>query len=98
MYGRGNQQNAITQSKRKDKMQVLMKTQTARYARTEDLQLLGCRNDKIRDHSTDPTPLADLDYGLIKSLCKLGVSRERICSALAISYEDFDYLRRLAMI
>ena len=48
-------------------------------------------------HSIDPITLAYLDFGLFKSLCKLGVSRERICSALTISEEDFDYLCKLSM-
>ena len=78
-------------------MQTSMTAQTTRYATTADLQLLSCENDKTRGYSIDPITLAYLDFGLFKSLCKLGVSRERICSALAISYEDLDYLRKLSM-
>ena len=44
----------------------------------------------------DPVTLAYLDFGLFKSLCKLGVSRQRICSALCISWDDYDYLRELS--
>jgi len=39
--------------------------------------------------------LAQLDFGLFRALCKLGTSRERICSALNVSYSDFDYLLQL---
>jgi hypothetical protein len=72
-----------------------MATATARHATTADLQFLSCENDKARGHSIEPLTLAHLYFGLFKSLCKLGVSRERICSALAISYEDLDYLNKL---
>jgi hypothetical protein len=44
----------------------------------------------------DPLKLAHLNFGLFGTLCKLGTSRERICSALIISYSDFDYLLELA--
>lgn len=76
-------------------MQTSMATQTARYATTADLNLSSWENDRAGGHSIEPLTLAHLDFGLFKSLCKLGVSRERICSALAISYEDLDYLNKL---
>jgi hypothetical protein len=78
-------------------MQTLMTTQTTRHATIADLQPLIRENDEIWGRSIDPIKLAYLDFGLFKSLCKLGVSRERICSALCISYEDFHYLRELSM-
>jgi hypothetical protein len=78
-------------------MQTSLATQTARHATIADLQPLIRENDEIWGRSIDPLKLAYLDFGLFKSLCKLGVSRERICSALCISYEDFDYLRELSM-
>ena len=77
-------------------MQTSMATPTARYATSADLHLSSCENDRARGHSIEPLTLAHLDFGLFKSLCKLGVSRERICSALAISYEDLDYLNKLS--
>ena len=43
----------------------------------------------------DPLRLAYLNFGLFGTLCKLGTSRERICSALILSYSDFDYLLEL---
>ena len=43
----------------------------------------------------DPLRLAHLNFGLFGTLCKLGTSRERICSALILSYSDFDYLLEL---
>ena len=78
-------------------MQTSMATQTARQATTADLQLLSSENDKTLGYSIDPITLAYLNFGTFKSLCKLGVSRERICSALTISYDDFDYLCKLSM-
>ncbi|MEH6585722.1 MAG: hypothetical protein V7720_04140 [Halioglobus sp.] len=50
------------------------------------------------DYSMDPVALAHLDFNLFKSLRKLGVSRERLCSALCISYEDYFYLCELEML
>ena len=76
-------------------MQTSLATQTARHTTIADLQPLNLENDEICGHSINPITLAHLDFGLFKSLCKLGVSRERVCSALCISYGDFDYLREL---
>jgi len=78
-------------------MQTSMTTQTASHVSNAGLQLVSCEGNESWDHSIDPMTLAYLDFGLFKSLCKLGVSRERVCSALTISYADFDYLRKLAM-
>ena len=78
-------------------MQTSMTTQTAFHAPNAGLQLLSSADNESWEHSIDPMTLAYLDFGLFKSLCKLGVSRERVCSALTISYADFDYLRKLAM-
>ncbi len=78
-------------------MQTLITTRTAHHATVVDLQPLIRENDEFCGHSMDPLKLAYLDFGLFKSLRKLGVSRERVCSALRISYEDFDYLRELSM-
>ena len=78
-------------------MQTSMITQTAGHAPSAGLQLVSGEGNESWDNSIDPMTLAYLDFGLFKSLCKLGVSRERICSALTISYADFDYLRKLSM-
>jgi hypothetical protein len=43
----------------------------------------------------DPLKLAHLNFGLFGTLDKLGTSRERICSAMNLSYSDFDYLLEL---
>ena len=40
----------------------------------------------------DPITLATLNFGLFNSLRRLGTSRESICSALCLSYSEFDYL------
>jgi hypothetical protein len=40
----------------------------------------------------DPMTLARLDYGLFLALRRMGTSRERICSALNLSYAEYDYI------
>lgn len=47
-------------------------------------------------HTIHPQKLINLDFGMFQSLCRLGTSRERICSALNISNADYDYLRGLS--
>jgi len=44
----------------------------------------------------NPLTLATLDFGLFRSLRKLGTERERICDALGLSADDFDYIAGLA--
>ena len=61
-----------------------------------DLQAENCEDEKMEVRSIDPMTLAYLDFGLFKSLIKLDVSRERVCSALSLSYEDFDYIHMLS--
>ena len=38
--------------------------------------------------------LANLDIALFRCLRKIGSSRERICSALFLSYAEYDYILR----
>ena len=76
-------------------MKTLMPTQTIPNAIFADLDLVD--SDQSRDYSIDPVTLAYIDYGLFKSLRKLGVSRERICSALSIAHQDYDFLHRLSI-
>jgi hypothetical protein len=78
-------------------MQTLITTRTAHHATVAALQPLIRENDETCGHRIDPLKLAYLDFGLFKSLRKLGVSRERICSTLRISYGDFEYLCELSM-
>jgi hypothetical protein len=40
----------------------------------------------------DPVTLARLDYGLFLALRRMGTSKERICSALCLSYAEYDYI------
>ncbi len=40
----------------------------------------------------DPLTLAHLDYGLFRALLRLGTSKQRICSALCLSYAEYDYI------
>ena len=46
-----------------------------------------CENTEI-----DPMTLASLDIGLYEALEKIGTSRQRICSALWLSYAEYDYI------
>ena len=43
----------------------------------------------------DPKKLASLDFGLFRTLCSMGTSRERVCSAMGLSQADYDYIARL---
>ena len=45
--------------------------------------------------SIDPLTLAHLDFGLFRTLRKLGTSRERVCSALCLSYAEYDFVAGL---
>jgi hypothetical protein len=42
-----------------------------------------------------PLKLAQLNFGMFGSLCRLGTSKERICSVLLLSTGDFDYICEL---
>ena len=39
--------------------------------------------------------LADLNLELLSSLCALGTSRERICHALQLDEQEFEYVRSM---
>ncbi len=43
----------------------------------------------------DLLTLAKLDLCLFRALRKLGTSRERICSALCLSYAEYDFITHL---
>jgi hypothetical protein len=42
----------------------------------------------------DQRTLATLDIGLFRCLSNLGTSRQRICSALFLSYAEYDYISK----
>lgn len=42
----------------------------------------------------DQTTLARLDIGLFRCLSNLGTSKQRICSALCLSYAEYEYISR----
>jgi len=44
------------------------------------------------ENGIDPMTLARLDIGLFICLRNLGTSRQRICSALCLSYAEYDYI------
>ena len=97
MSGRGDLSgdNLNSLNRRNEKVKTLMPTQTILNAPGADLNLVD--SDQTRDYSIDPIKLAYIDYGLFKSLRNLGVSRERVCSALSIAHEDYEYLYRLSI-
>ncbi|MEH6559210.1 MAG: hypothetical protein V7459_15895 [Oceanicoccus sp.] len=76
--------------------QTSMMIQTAAHTRSGSLKLARGEQGNTQDLRIDPMTLAYLDFGLFKSMCKLGVSRERICSALTISHDDFEYICNLS--
>ncbi|MCB1700153.1 MAG: hypothetical protein H6985_15695 [Pseudomonadales bacterium] len=48
-----------------------------------------------RDAGTDSKLLESLDVGLFRALRKLGAPRSRICSALWLSYAEYERLCKL---
>jgi len=60
-----------------------------------DAGTLAAMASHTEDFIIDPVTLANLDVGLFKALLNLGTSRERICSALCLSYAEFDYISTL---
>ena len=73
-----------------------MTTQTDYHLATVGQQILESVSAQDFRHVIHPDTLASLDLRLLETLRKIGLSRERICSALCISYEDFDSLHELA--
>jgi hypothetical protein len=47
------------------------------------------------ENDIDPMTLARLDVGLFRCLQNLGTSRARICSALCLSFDEYDYISTL---
>jgi hypothetical protein len=62
---------------------------TGRYGKADPGNFIAAAagNDKP---AIDPMILARLDTGLLKCLLKLGTPRQRICSALCLSYTEYD--------
>jgi hypothetical protein len=44
------------------------------------------------DIGIDASTLAKLDTGLFRCLLNLGTPRQRVCSALCLSYAEYDYI------
>jgi hypothetical protein len=57
--------------------------------------LLTPAGGKSPTRGVDLKTLAYLNFGLFKQLRKLGTSKERICSALSLSFDDYDYITQL---
>jgi len=73
------------------------------YLTTQNTLLSSAQSYRTRvcedpGYVMDSQALAYLNFGLLQTLCKLGTSRERICSAMNLSYSDFDYLMELTAI
>jgi hypothetical protein len=69
---------------------------TVQHIESAGAQLYRSRVCADPGYTIDQQTLINMDFGLFQSLCTLGTSRERICSALNISYDDFGYLTGLA--
>jgi hypothetical protein len=52
-------------------------------------------NINVSQPNIDLLTLAKLDLGLFRTLRKLGTSKERICSALCLSYAEYDFVAHL---
>lgn len=44
------------------------------------------------NRGVDPMTLIMLNFGLFQSLYSMGTSRERICSAMLLNGDEFDYI------
>jgi hypothetical protein len=72
-----------------------MQTITVQHITSSPAQPYRARVCEDPGHMMNTKTLAHMDFGLFLTLCRLGTSRERICSALNVSYDDFDYLLQL---
>ena len=54
----------------------------------------GAATINCEENGIDPVTLAGLDIALFKCLRKIGTSRQRICSALCLSYAEYDYISK----
>ncbi len=79
-------------------MKASSNKQELRQTAISNLVSLKSLGNEPLAHRIDPLTLAHLDFNLFKSLRKLGVGRERLCSALCISYDDYFYLCDLEML
>ena len=57
--------------------------------------LLSSAFQAANEAGIDPATLSQLDVALFRSLRKIGHPRERICSALCLSYAEYDKLLEL---
>lgn len=71
-------------------------TPTTQYTMSPNAREASAQRSTSNGYAVDPMTLARLDIGLLRSLCKLGTSSERICSALCISQADFEYIRNIS--
>lgn len=69
-----------------DKSYAMQTTESGALATTA---ILG------HDASTDSVAIAGLDIGLFKALRKLHTSKARVCSAMWLSYAEYDELSKL---
>lgn len=69
--------------------------QTTSQPKSKGAQKATVKRSKSAGHAVNPMTLATLDFGLFRSLYRLGTTRDRICSALSISQTDFEYIRNI---
>lgn len=60
-----------------------------------DSRALIAATKSCDESGIDPMTLARLDIGLFRCLRNLGTSRQRVCSALCLSYAEYDYISKL---
>ena len=58
-------------------------------------QAFETRIKSVQQPAIDPRVLLGVDASLFRCLRKLGTSRERICAALLLSYDEYDYVSEL---
>lgn len=56
---------------------------------------IAARMEDSGSRAIDPRVLLSVDASLFRCLRKLGTSRERICAALLLSYDEYDYVCEL---
>ena len=74
-----------------------MQLDTDKNNAMQRVELGGVANTAVPGHagSTNSAALAGLDIGLFKALRKLDTPKSRVCSAMWLSYAEYDELSKL---
>lgn len=70
-------------------------TEKQHHARKFDSGAINAHRTLAVDSHIDRMTLARLDLGLFRALRKLGTPKQRICSALCLSYAEYDEILKL---